>query len=101
MLVPVTVRLPLSSIALLPIGDDEYSAQLEVRIAALDARGDRSEVTILPWKVTRGELPEENEAVEFMTSILMRRQPHDLVVAVYDTNTGALFSSSVSVDPVS
>ena len=101
MLVPVTVRLPLSSIALLPIGDDQYSAQLEVRIAALDARGDRSEVTILPWNVTRGELPEENEAVEFTTSILMRRQPHDLVVAVYDTNTGALFSSSVSVNPLS
>ena len=100
-LVPVTVRIPVSSIALLPTDDHRYSAQLEIRIAALDARGDRSEVTTLPWNVVRTELPTGHETVEFTTSIRMRRQQHDLVVAVYDTNTGALFSSSGSVDPVS
>lgn len=101
MLVPITVRIPMSFIALLPTDDDQYSAQLEIRIAALNAQGDRSEVTTLPWNVMRTELPSGDETVEFTTSIRMRQQPHDLVIAVYDTNTGALFSFSGSVDPVS
>ena len=101
MQVPVTVRLPVSAIAFLPTSDNKYSAQLELRIAALDARGDRSEVTTLPWSVMRTELPAGHETVEFTTFIRLRQRPHDLVIAVYDTNTGALFSSSGSVDSVS
>ena len=101
MLVPVTVRLPVSAVAFLPAGDDEYTAELEIRIAALDEQGDRSEVTTLPWRVTLAKLPEGNEIIEYTTSVGMRRQQHDLVVAVYDTKTGALFSSSAQVVPVS
>ena len=101
MLVPVTVRLPLSAIALLPAGDNEYVAELEVRIAAIDSRGDRSEVTTLSWRVTRSELPEGDESIEYTTALRMRRKPQDLVVAVYDTKSGALFSSTAQVDPVS
>ena len=101
MLVPVTVRVPASAVAFLPTRDGEYTAELEIRIAALDERGDRSEVTTLPWRVTRAQLPGVNDSIEHTTSLRMRRQPHDLVVAVYDTKTGALFSSSTQVSPVS
>ncbi len=101
MLVPVTVRLPLSAITLLPAGDDEYVAELEVRIATIDDRGDRSEVTTLPWRVTRSRLPEGDESIEYTTALRMRRKPQDLVVAVYDTKSGALFSSTAQVEPVS
>lgn len=100
MIVPVTVRLPASSIALLPDGDG-YAANLEVRVAAIDQRGDRSEVTTLPWRVTRGQLPDGGEALEFEASLRLRRTAQDLVVAVYDTASGELFSASSSVVPTS
>jgi VWFA-related protein len=99
MIVPVTVRLPASAVALLPAGD-QYAADLEVRVAAIDGRGDRSEVTTLPWRVIRQQ-PEGGEDLEFETSLRLRRTTQDLVVAVYDTNSGELFSASSSVVPAS
>ena len=101
MLVPVTIRLPVSAVALLPNGEDEYTAELEVRIAAIDERGDRSEVVTLPWLVTRRGLPNGDETIEYTTELQLRRRPQDLVVAVYDPKMGALFSSSTKVDPIS
>jgi VWFA-related protein len=98
MLVPVTVRLPAEAVALLPTGDG-FVAELEVRVAAIDARGDRSEVTTLRWPVTRADLPEGGEALEFETALRLRRIHQDLVVAVYDTNSGELFSTSSEVVP--
>ena len=100
MIVPVTVRLPASAVALLPAGD-QFAADLEVRVAAIDGRGDRSEVTTLPWRVTREQLPEGDEELEFETAIRLRRTTQDLVIAVYDTNSGELFSASSSIVPAS
>ncbi len=100
MIVPLTVRLPASAVALLPAGD-RFAADLEVRVAAIDGRGDRSEVTTLPWRVIREQPPSGDEALEFETSLRLRRATQDLVVAVYDTNSGELFSASSSVAPAS
>ncbi len=100
MLVPLTVRLPASAVALLPAGEDRFSAELEVRIAAIDDKGDRSEVITLPWRVMRSRQPEGDESLEYATALELRRRSQDLVVAVYDTKTGALFSSSIQVSPV-
>lgn len=100
MIVPVTVRLPASAVALLP-ADGGYAADLEVRIAAVDENGDRSEVTSVPWPVVRAEQPPADEAFEFATSLRLRRASQDVVVAVYDTNSGELFSVSSPVVPAS
>jgi VWFA-related protein len=100
MIVPITVRLPASAIALLPAGD-QYAADLEVRVAAIDDRGDRSGITTLPWRVTREQLPERDEDLAFETVLRLRRATQDLVVAVYDTNSGELFSALSSIVPSS
>ncbi len=100
MLVPVRVQLPAAAVALLPTGDNEFVANMQVRIAAIDERGARSGVTTLPWLVTRDRLPKSGESIEYTTNLEMRRAPHDLVVAVYDTQSGALFSSTAQVEPI-
>lgn len=100
MIVPVTVRLPASAVAMLPT-DGGYAAALEVRIAAIDERGERSPVTTLAWPVVRAEQPAGDEALEFAASLRLRRAAQDVVVAVYDTNTGELFSASSTVLPAS
>jgi VWFA-related protein len=101
MAVPLSLSLPASAVTLLQTGDHEYVADLEIRVAAIDARGNRSDVTTIPWRVTRGQLPKEDESIEFSTALEVRRQPQDLVVAVFDTKSGALFSASAKVDPIS
>lgn len=100
MAVPLSVSLPASAVTLLQTGDDEYVADLEIRVAAIDASGDRSDVVTLPWRVTRDQLPEGNEVIEYKTALQVRRQSQDLVIAVFDTKSGALFSASAKVDPV-
>ena len=100
MIVPVTVRLPANAVALLPTADG-FAASLEVRVAAIDERGKKSEIATLEWPVTRDKLPAEGEALEFAASLRLRRAPQDLVVAVYDTFSGELFSTSSSVQPTS
>ena len=100
MIVPVTVTLPASAVTLLS-GDDGFAASLQVRIAAIDESGDRSEMTIVPWSVVREERPAAGEALEFETSLRLRRTAQDVVVAVYDTNSGELFSASSAVVPAS
>jgi hypothetical protein len=100
MIVPVTVQLPAGAVALLPAGD-RYAADLEVRVAAIDGRGDRSGVTTMPWRVIREQLPAGDEALQFQTSLKLRRTTQDLVVAVYDTISGELFSTTSSVVPAS
>ncbi len=100
MIVPVTVRLPATAVALLPSGEG-FAARLEVRVAAIDKRGDRSEVTTLAWPVVRDGLPAANEELEFEASLRLRRAAQDVVVAVYDTYSGELFSTTSSVVPAS
>ena len=100
MLVPLTVRLPADAVTLLATAPDHFSAELEVRVAAIDDRGDRSEVVTLPWHIVRTQRPETDETLEFATALRMRRRPQELVVAVYDTRTGELFSSSTQVRPL-
>ena len=100
MIVPFTVRLPVGSVALLPAGDG-FAADLEVRVAAIDERGDRSDVATLDWPVVRDELPAADEALEFAASLRLRRAAQDLVVAVYDSNSGELFSTSSVIVPAS
>lgn len=100
MIVPVTVRLPASAVTLLPAAGG-FATRLEVRVAAIDGRGERSEVTTLDWPVVRSELPAGDESLEFAASLRLRRAAHDLVVAVYDTNSGELYSASSSVAPTS
>lgn len=101
MAVPVSLTLPASAVALLQTGDDEYVADLEIRVAAIDAKGDRSEVVTLPWRVVRNQLPDSDETLEYATALQLRRTSQDLVIAVFDTNSGELFSVSAKVDPVS
>ena len=101
MAVPVSLQLPASAVTLLATGNDEYVADLEIRVAAIDAKGNRSEVTTLPWQVIRGEVSGEQEPFEYSTALQLRRESQDLVIAVFDTQSGALYSASARVDPVS
>ncbi len=43
---------------------------------------------------------DDDESSELSTALRMRRQQQELVVAVYNRKTGALFSSSAQVDPI-
>ena len=74
-------------------------AELAAERRSMVKSGDRSEMTTVPWSVVREERPAAGEALEFETSLRLRRTAQDVVVAVYDTNSGELFSASSTVVP--
>lgn len=97
--IPVIVHIPVDAISLLPVSDEEWVARLELRIAAVDESGARSEVPLIPVELRGSVVPRAGESVAYETTLRMRRRPHDLVVAVYDQASGSLLSASAELGP--
>lgn len=94
--VPVVVSFQAGQIAMLPY-QDGYAAQVELRIAAVDEDGGRSEVPVIPLQLTSPqEIPAEQE-LRYTHSIKLRKGRQDLIVSVYDPASGALLSSMEQV----
>ncbi len=96
--VPLTVRIPADQLALLQVSENEYVAELEIRVAVKDASGNRSDIPAIPLRVKR-RAGSENDDVEFSTLLKMRDRPHDLAVAVYEPASGRIFSALTTVGP--
>jgi VWFA-related protein len=93
--VPLTVTVPLDELTLLA-ADREWVGELELRVAARDARGNRADVAVIPISVSRESAPGTGDLWTFETTLAMRRRDHDMVVALYDKASGELFASSTS-----
>lgn len=92
------VWVPAHQVAMVPV-EDKYVTQLELRIAALDETGGRSEVPVVPLQVVFDAVPTEPTALTYSTPVTLRRKQQDLVVAVVDTLNGTVFSTRVTVRP--
>lgn len=95
--VPLRVEIPLDRITFLPSGEG-YASQLELRIAVQDERGRRAEIPIVPFALT-AKAPPTQGTTTFETSVLLRREPHKAVVAVYDSASGRILSAGLSITP--
>ena len=97
-LMPLTIQFPAKDVVLLPTVSG-YAAQLELRIAAIDADGERSDIPVGILAVERPGPPEENLLLSFSTQLKLRRGEHDVVVSIYDPASGALLSARETVFP--
>lgn len=95
--VPLTLAIPIDGIVFLP-DRDQYSARLELRLAAIDDEGGRSEVDLLPFTLTAGGPPSPGQVVIQAVQVQMRARRQDLVVSVYDPISGTILASVVEVD---
>jgi hypothetical protein len=98
---PLTIYVPVDHITMLPRpGKDgtEYVAQLELRVAAIDASGRRSEIPVIPLEVVGPRAPEPGKFLKYTTDVTLRRTRQDLLVAVYDPVSGNLMSASEELD---
>ncbi|MEM7582805.1 MAG: VWA domain-containing protein [Acidobacteriota bacterium] len=93
-LLPVRLEVPTEAITLLGIGD-KAGAELEIRVAATDDSGDRSDISVVPV-VLSGDATAGQIAV-LETQLKLRRQPHRLLISLYDPTSGNMFSKRVEV----
>jgi VWFA-related protein len=96
--VPLELSIPADEVTFLPIGDG-WTTRLELRLAALDDAGGTADVPVVPLSVSLPQRPEPGTLVPYSTSIRLRKQHHELLVALYDPASGALLSSRLEVDP--
>ncbi len=96
--VPLTVAIPVEMITLLAQADGSVAA-LELRIAAMDERGNQSEIPVLQLRLEAEKDPSPDGFIRYDTAFKMRRGKHDVVVALFDPVSGRVASNRLEVVP--
>ena len=96
--VDLSVLIPLEQVTMLPVGE-RWGADLELRVAVQDGDGRRADIPVVPIGLVSAEQPTGGAVGRYETKLLLRRQPHDAVVAVYDAASGRILSTSVRIAP--
>ena len=89
-LVPLKLEIPLDQVTLLPY-QGGYAAQLELRVAATDDRGNNAAIPVIPVEL-RGQSADSAQVGIFEVSLKLRRRPHRLLVSLHDPTSGNLIS---------
>lgn len=97
---PVTLTIPLSSITVLPV-DGKYSTALTLRFAALDERGDRSEIPAIPvkWSFDAPPPADGSGTIRYDTRLKLRRIDQKIIVALFDPLSGKVTTAEAQVKP--
>lgn len=96
LIVPVTLTIPMDDVVMLPASGRSaagFEANLELRIAALDAGSHRNEIAVVPVWLHGDRPPRPGEHAVYETAVKLRRQCHDLVVSLHDPVGGTIFAS--------
>ena len=96
--VPIRVTFPLDEITFLPVAESQV-AQVELRVAVLDEKGKQAPVPVIPMALRLDELPESGARGSYRTRLLLRRLPHEAVVAVHDMASGRILTTGFDIRP--
>jgi VWFA-related protein len=97
MTVPITLAIPVESITLVPV-EGRYASELELRVAAVDEDGNRSDVPVIPLTVASESQPEPGGYVKYETKLTLRRKGHHLTVAIFDPLSGKITTAEAEVE---
>ncbi len=95
---PLTVRVPLAELTLLPHGEELFGA-VELRLSARDDTGAKVEIPVRTLEIRRREPPASGEVEPWTAELKLRDRPHTLLVALYEPTTGELWSKRLELDP--
>lgn len=99
MMVPLTVEIPFDKMTLLPTGEGQLRAQLELRVAVIDKTGAQAEIPVIPLMLEVPREPPPGEIYTYEVLLKMRRERHRTVVAVYDQASGSMLSGTAEISP--
>lgn len=96
--VPVALAIPVDAVTFVPI-DGKYTAELELRVAAVDTGGSRAAVPIIPVTLRFDAQPAAGTATRYETRLRLRRLPHHLTLAIFDPQSGRILTGETDVVP--
>lgn len=94
--IPVTLGLPADIITAVPV-DGKYAAQLELRFAASDDKGNSSEIPVLPLSLASDKPPTPGKFVRYDTKFTLQGKASHVVVAVYDPLSGKVATAEADI----
>jgi len=96
--VPVALTIPVDAITFVPV-DGKYTAELELRVAAVDTGGSRAAVPIIPVTLRFDAQPPAGTSMRYETRLKLRRLPHHLTLAIFDPQSGKILTGEIDVVP--
>jgi len=96
--VDVLLRVPLDRVVMLPVKGG-FEANLELRVAALEADGDRSEIPVVPVRFGGPTAPQAGQFASYQTTLQLRRKKQRLVLALYDLAGEGLLIAELEFNP--
>ena len=98
LLVPLRLFVPLDAVTVLR-DQGRYAARLELRIAALDKNGHRSELDTIPFELASPRPAAPGQTGVQQVTARVRKQKQDLIVSVHDPLSGAILVSVLQFEP--
>jgi len=99
--VPLTLRIPMDWVTMIPQNDErtEYAGDLELRVAAMDKDGRRSETTAVPVRLS-GPEPPPGSVATYETAVQLRNaEEQRLVLYLYDRLSGESRATALEYQP--
>jgi VWFA-related protein len=96
--VPLTVQLPMDEVTTVPQGDQRVG-EMELRVAALDDEGRRSQVSVIPIRFSTREAIQPGLRSPYETAIDVRKVKQSVVVALVDLASGEMYSTTLTLNP--
>jgi VWFA-related protein len=96
--IPLRIFVPLDRVTVLPQGG-QYICQLELRLAAIDQEGHRSEIPAVPVRLTGSQAPQAGAKGVYEHTLLTRVEQQDVMVVLHDPYSGTVLSRRLELDP--
>jgi VWFA-related protein len=96
--VPIKISIPAEALTVVETGG-KHVAQVELRIAAVDERGGRSEIPVIPIDLAGDKPPAPGTSFPYETRLRLRALGQHLVIAIFDPLSGRISTAEVDVAP--
>ncbi len=98
MVLPITLAIPVAGVTVIPL-EGKHVAEMELRVAAVDENGDRSDIPVVPLRMTLEQPPPPEAYLRYDTKIRLRRIEQHLIVAIFDPLSGRILTAEADVKP--
>lgn len=96
---PVVLHIPAEALTAVPVADGGYAVDATLSLGALDRWGARSDLPIVPLRLTMDRQPKPGDILRYRTTLKMRRGQQRLVFAVRDSLSGEMLWANLDYKP--
>jgi VWFA-related protein len=96
--VQVKLALPVAAMTVVPL-EGKFRTELELRAAALDEQGNRSDIPVVPIKLSFNESPAVGKYVPYNLRMKLRKARQHLVLALFDPIGGKILTAEADINP--